>query len=270
MTATGSSSLPNSSAIEQALKAIATFEQSSTASVWSFLDKKTIITEMRQRVQDPYSVNQGQQPFCGPTAILFELVRKQPVRYVELCRTLFEKGVVQGKTKRIQALPQLRQSSKLNLRMGEADWMVLSTLRDAESLLFPVDPDAPSFVRNLSGMSFSWEMKGWLQEILGYPQIIHTKTYKKGDLLALRDAANSVKLGGVAFPLITSQPLLSPASATELPIPLPNHWVSLLGNLQIQNGRVAFDVYSWGKKMRVDVPEGVFQKSFWGVVIGMP
>ena len=269
MTASGSSPLPVSPTIDQALKAIASFEQSSTVGVWPLLNKKTLAAELRQRVQNPYSVNQGQQPFCGPTAILFELVRKQPGHYVDLCRMLFEQGIVQGKTKRIETLAALRQARQ-PIKMGEVDWMVLSALRDAESLIFPVDPDAPSVIRNISGMSFSWEMKGWVQEILGYPQIIHTKTYKKGDLLALRDAANSVKLGGVAFPLITAQALLSSASSTELPIPLPNHWVALLGNLQIQNGRVAFDVYSWGKKMRVDVTEGVFKKSFWGVVIGMP
>lgn len=269
MTDSGHSALPLSPAVEQALKAIATFEHSATAGVWPLLKKKTIAAEMRQRVQNPYSLNQRHQPFCGPAAILFELVRKQPVRYVDLCCRLFESGVVQGKTKRIETPATLRQSRQ-PVQMGEVDWMVLSTLRNAESLIFPVDPEAPSFIRNLSGMSFSWEIKGWVQEILGYPQLIHTKTYKKGDLLALRDATNSVKLGGVAFPLITAQPLLTTSSSTELPIPLPNHWVALLGNLQIQAGRVAFDVYSWGRKIRVDVPEDVFKKSFWGVVIGMP
>lgn len=261
---------PPHPATEEALKAIAAFEQSPLPGVWQHLDKKTIVADMRQRLQDPFAINQGQQPFCGPTAILFELVRKQPLKYVQYCRSLYEVGILQAKTKRIEAPAELRHSSKGNLRMGQADWMVLATLRNAESAIFPVDPEAPTFIRNISGMSFSWEIKGWVHEILGYPQIIHNKAYKRGDLFALRDAANSIKLGGVAFPLVTAQSLLGTASSTEVSVPVPNHWIVLLGNLAIQNGRVAFDVYTWGRKMRVDVPELVFQKSFWGVVIGLP
>lgn len=268
------SSNPGSSkptTVQQALEAIAKFEGSSKPGVWPHLDKKTILTEMRSRVNDPFKINQGQQPFCGPTAVLFELVRKQPLRYVEICRSLFEDGCLQAKTKKVPAPDRLRDSSKGNLLMGQADWMILATLRQAESLIFPVDPAAPAVIRNLSGMSFSWEMSGWTAEILGYNQINYSQAYRKGDLFALRDANNIVKLGGVGFALITAQGLLGTASSTEadLPLSLPNHWVALLGNVVTQNGRVSFDVYSWAKKMRVDVTEDNFEKAFWGIVTGM-
>lgn len=272
MTQAGSGA-PKSAAVNEALTAIAAFEQSSAPGLWPALDKKTILAEMRQRIQNPFLINQGAQPFCGPTAILFELVRKQPVRYVQICRSLYEMGFLKGATKHIEAPAKLRQDSKGNLRTGQADWMVLATLRDAESLIFPVDPDAPKQIRGLSGMSFSWEMKGWIEEILGYNQIIYNKAFRKGDLLALKDAANSVKIGGVAFPLINARTLYSIQSTTEtslLSLDLPNHWIALLGNLVNANGRVAFDTYTWGKQIRIDVSESTFKEGFWGVVIGLP
>ncbi|MDX2216395.1 MAG: hypothetical protein SFY66_24235 [Oculatellaceae cyanobacterium bins.114] len=271
MTTSSNPGSSKSATTQQALEAIAKFEGSSKPGVWPHLDKKAILADMRSRVNDPFKINQGQQPFCGPTAVLFELVRKQPLRYVEMCRSLFEDGSFKGKTKTIPAPNRLRESSKGNLLMGQADWMILATLREAESLIFPVDPDAPSIIRSISGMSFSWEMSGWTSEILGYNQINYSQAFRKGDLFALRDANNIVKLGGVGFALITAQGLLGTASTTEadMPLSLPNHWVALLGNVAAQNGRVSFDVYSWGKKMHVDVTEDNFKSAFWGIVTGM-
>ncbi|MEG4391202.1 hypothetical protein [Microcoleus sp. BROC3] len=53
-------------------------------------------------------------------------------------------------------------------------------------------------------------------------------------------------------------------------IPDPNHWVALLGNIAIQEESsgnvdrdlVSFDVYTWGKKMRVDIAKISFQNNF--------
>jgi len=253
--------------------AIAAFEQSPAPGVWQTLDKKTILAEMRDRIQNPLKINQGQQPFCGPTSVLFELVRKQPVRYVRFCRSLFELGYLKTQSKQIWASDRLRRASRGELRMGQVDWMVLATLRDAESLIFPVEPNAPEFIRNLSGMSYSWEVKGWIKELLGFNQIIYNRTLEQGGLRSIRDAINSTILGGVAFPLVNAQGLLGTTASTEWKLTamnLPNHWVALLGNSSLQNGRVAFDVYTWGRMMRVDVTEAKFKENFWGVVIGLP
>lgn len=270
----------NSAAKREALAAIAAFEQSAAPSLWPHLDKQKIVAEMRSRVNDPFKVNQGKQPFCGPASILFELIRKQPLRYVEICRSLFEQGNFQAKTKQINTSTRLRQESKGDLQMGQADWLVLATLRDAENLLFPVDPDAPEMMRNLSGMTKSWEMKGWVREILGYEQVKYNHTYLLGDMGALQNAVRVIEAGGVAFMLVTANGLLGQAtpSKDDLPVALPNHWIALVGNVAIQkgtfgqhdSGHVSFDVFTWAKKMHVDVNEGPFERFLWGIVTGQP
>jgi hypothetical protein len=74
-------STPNvSTQLQQATLTLDSFEKSTQPGVWPNLDKKTIIADMRSRLADPFQVNQGGQPFCGPASILFELVRKQPLR----------------------------------------------------------------------------------------------------------------------------------------------------------------------------------------------
>ncbi|MEO0490658.1 MAG: hypothetical protein AAFZ49_14035, partial [Cyanobacteria bacterium J06659_2] len=207
---------PAANAKRYALKELKAFERSPFQGVWPHLDKQEILEDMRSRLHNPFNVNQGQQPFCGPASILFELVRKQPLRYVQMCRKLFEMGGFQAKTEWIQTSEALRQASQGNLRMGQADWMVLSTLRESENRIFPVEPNAPEVVRNLAGMTKSWEMKGWIREILGYDNVTYRHTYLLGDLSAMKQAQAAIDAGGVAFGLITAEGMLNDTQKPSL------------------------------------------------------
>jgi hypothetical protein len=84
----------------------------------------------------------------------------------------------------------------------------LATLRDSENLLFSVEPDGPDILRNLAGMTKSWEMKGWTREILGYRKVKHIPTYLYGEFDVLNEAAAVIASGGVVFALITAAGLL--------------------------------------------------------------
>lgn len=256
--------LPDPKLIQSTNAAIAAFEQSSSPSQWEFLDKATIVQDLRSRVSDPFQISQGGQPFCGPAAVLFELARKQPLRYVQICQSLWERGGLQGTTRWIAAPDQLRQASQGDLQMSQIDWMVLATLREAETLLFPVEPNAPLIIRNIAGMTKSWEMRGWIREILGYRKTEYYHAYLMNDISALTQAANAVRSGGVAFMLITAEGMLQ---NNPPPIPFPSHWVALLGNVTIQN-QVSFDVYTWSKKLHVDLDLSSFKKYFWAGVTG--
>jgi len=258
---------PDLMKLQEAEAAIAAFERSPVPGVWPFLDKAMLITEMRQRLQHPTAVCQGGQPFCGPASVLFELVRKQPQRYVEICQTLFLTGGFQGKNSFIAASDQLRRDSYGNLRMSQADWMVLATLRDVENILFPVDPDAPELIRSLAGMTKSWEMKGWIQEILGYSNVDYHHAYLLNDLSAMKAAEQAIQQGGVAFALITAEALLEDKPPK---IPFPSHWIALLGNLAIEPDSIGFNLYTWSKQMRLEVDIPTFRKYFWATVTATP
>ncbi len=262
----------SNSSLQEAQQALADFENSTAVSAWPYLDKRQVIAEMRSRLSDPFQVNQGGQPFCGPASILFEFVRKQPLRYVQICRSLFETGSFQGKTRQIEASSQLRQSQG-RLRMSQADWMVLATWRESENLIFPVQPDEPNIIRNLAGITKPWEMVGWTREILGYANVKNTITYIFGEVHALNEAASIIDSGGVVFALITAEGLLD--NGTPPLLPCPNHWVSLLGNMSIQkrqlfrnSGHVSLDLYTWGSKKHIDKTEAHFEDYFWGIVTG--
>jgi hypothetical protein len=265
---------------------LAKFARSTQTGVWKHLDKQQIIHDIRDRLINPYEIQQGEQPFCGPAAVVFELIRKQPDRYIEICRNLYEHGNFDGYTKKITASGRLCRSYG-NLRMAQADWMILATLRDCANKIVPVHPKAPKLIRELGGITKPWEVSGWVRELLGYPQTKSHPTPISGEFRALEEADNTIKTGGVAFALINSQGLLGTNSflAARFHRIYPNHWVTILGNISMigtrgyanepptkitkhKQTRVSFDIYSWGRKIHVNTDTATIKDFFWGVTVG--
>jgi hypothetical protein len=257
---------------------LAKFARSAQTGVWNHLDKHQIIRDIRARLNDPYQIQQGEQPFCGPAAVVFELIRKQPDRYIEICQSLYEHGCFDGYTKKITVAGRLCRSYG-NLRMAQADWMLLATLRDCANTIVPVHPKAPKLIRELGGMTKPWEISGWVRELLGYTQTKSHPTPLSGEFRALQEADNIIKSGGVAFALINSQGLLGTNSflAARFHRIYPNHWVTMLGDLSIEpptkitknkQSRVKFDIYSWGRKIQVNTDSATIKDFFWGVTLG--
>lgn len=248
-------------------EALAEFERSSVSGVWVGLNQKQIVAEMRSRLNNPFLVNQGGQPFCGPATIVFELIRRNPVEYVQLCRNLFQVGGFHTQTNRWISPSRRLRESRGNYQMPQVDWMVLSSLRESENLIFPIDPQAPELLRNLAGMTKSWEIAGWVREILGCQQVNYINAYLLRDSQIISHASQVVKQGGVALALINDSGLLL---NTPPLLSYPSHWVALLENLSINSAshEISFEVYSWAKKINITVSEEKFKAHFWSVVIG--
>ena len=71
--------------------------------------------------------------------------------------------------------------------------------------------------------------------------------------------------GGSAFILLNMAVL----KKGERPIPpFPDHWVVFRGNLDLRDAdnRVAFDVYTWGRTMSLDLTRARFEKALFCVV----
>jgi hypothetical protein len=253
--------------LAQADSAIADFEASITPGAWALLNKSTLAQEMRDRVRNPYLICQGGQPFCGPAAVIFELVRKEPLRYIEICSYLYLLGGFQGATHYIPSADELRRSTHGDLHMAQVDWMMLSTCRDMENVLFPVEPNTPELIRNLAGMTKSWEMCGWIKEILGYQTTECRYAFLGNDIQALTKAHEVISQDGVAFALITADGMLGDKPPL---IPMPTHWIGLVGNILIQPNTISFDVYTWSRKMNLQMDPASFKKYLWAIVTGLP
>jgi hypothetical protein len=257
---------------------LAKFARSTQTGVWNHLDKRQIISDIRDRLANPYQIQQGEQPFCAPAAVVFELIRKQPDRYISICQNLYEHGKFEGYSKKFVAAGRLCRSYG-NLRMAQADWMLLATLRDCANKIIPVHPRAPKLIREMGGITKPWEMSGWIRELLGYTQAKSHPTPISGEFRAIQVANEAIESGGVAFALINSQGLLGNNSflASRFHRIYPNHWVTILGNISVETftkiskhnqSRIEFDIYSWGRKIRVNTDPATIKDFFWGVTIG--
>ena len=96
----------NSELLTQAEIEISEFERSKISGVWTGLDQQTVIAEMRSRLVNPFNINQGTQLSCGPAAIVFELIRKNPLAYIQICRNLFQIGGFHTQSDRWTSPPQ--------------------------------------------------------------------------------------------------------------------------------------------------------------------
>lgn len=257
---------------------LANFARSPQTGVWKHLDKQQIVRDLHDRIVDPYQIQQGEQPFCGPAAVVFELIRRQPHRYIDICQSLYESGSFVGTTKTIVAAGRLCRSYG-NLRMAQADWMLLATLRDCANMLVPVHPKAPKLIREFGGMTKPWEVNEWVRELLGYTVTKAYPTPLWNEFRALQEAQKTIDAGGVAFGLINSQGLLGNNSflASRFHRIYPNHWVTILGNISIDSvsqvakkkrAIVNFDIYSWGRKIKVNTDAAAIRDYFWGITIG--
>ena len=193
------SDLPATNLVEQELS---DFEASATAGAWTNVDKAALIADMRATLADPVSqVDQNSSQFCGPTAIVFELITRLPRRYVRLCRSLFETGSFESRTKTVSASDGLRAAS-VGQGMSPADWMLIATLRESENAIFGVDPDADGVLGGLQGLTTPWEVEGWTEEILLEDTTAISTTFVWGEMDALRYAEQVHAAGGVAFMMI--------------------------------------------------------------------
>ena len=259
--------VPNEDPVQAALER---FEQSSRPGKWRNLSKQGMLDDIRDNLAAPESVRQNSTPLCGPAAIVYELVRKRPERYVAICQELYETGQFRMGDKIVKPNARLlgdRQHSSTS----EADWMLLATMRDAENAVFKVRADASGLAMNIAGITTPWEMKGWAKDLLGYQTVSFTSTFVYGEFDAMREAQKAVRRGGVAFPMIHSDLVRSQRPTLDY----PDHWVVYTGGLDIDegvwykhdSGRIKFDCFSWRKIWTVNVDEGAFEDGMFGVVI---
>ena len=260
------------------------FRRSTARGVWPRLSKQQVLADMQSNLANPYEVRQTATPMCGQAAIVFELVRRSPERYVALCRELFEEGCMTLDGGTVRASSRLKNSGAAS-RYQQADWMLMAAMREDDNEIFDVSRERGQFV---NGVTTPWEMKNWTRLLLGCGQTSYTSTLVWGELDALREANRAIRQGGVAFLMVHGDIVHSKRPALDI----PTHWIAFLGNLSIQerwgwdNGQVRFDAFSWfpattrsqdaahvspanSNAWRIDMNEGAFEDGMFGLVTGV-
>ena len=244
------------------------FENSKVKGVWPNINKADLISDIRRIVSNPLNINQDSALLCGPAAVVYELVKASPKRYVQMCRSCYELGKISGRKVTYTASTNLR-NSKVKNGVTPANWMILATLVDSSNLISSVDESDKGWA-SISPMNY---LMDWTKDILLYDKVEYISTAAWGEFDAMTTVDRAYKNGGVAFLLINSVML---GNKKKSIIGVPNHWVSYAGGLKIDNGvwykhdsgSISFNCYSWGDIKSLKLSEGKFESNFFGVVIG--
>jgi len=246
-------------------KALEDFKNNNINGVWPHIDKHELIEDMRAIIKDPFKIDQSVTNFCGPACILFELICRQPLRFVQICQKLYEVGKFKARKLELSTSHVLKTSERRE-ELSIANWFVLASLRDTGNHFFHIDEQNATEL--IVGLTTPAEMIGWAFEILGYDHNIFAPTAISGEFDIMKSSQKILQEEGVAFMLIESAMIGGPT------VSLPDHWISLLGDVQIKDkeehgiGEIRFECYSWGRKMDISLYEGTFEHYMWGVVSG--
>ncbi len=107
--------------------------------VWKSIDRAKVVAQLRDRIRDPAIMKQNPTELCGPFAVLFELARRSPVRYVKGAAELLSKGKLTGPNGEvIEAEGDLRERPVPSGAIGDLDWMLAATMRNDENAMLDV------------------------------------------------------------------------------------------------------------------------------------
>lgn len=288
------------------MQALQLFEKSTYPGVWPHLDKGQILQDIAFRLHSPSSLRDGMPFLSGVTAILFNLIKNNPFRYVRLCHSLFETGGFQTLQQRIQSSEHLRHRplghyepvgcmSGIQNGMSPADWMLMLTLHETQLAAFSPPsfmPLMPSTITQHQQMTKPWELRGWLSDLLGYQQVHYHHAHVQPIWMLMKRAAQAIAAGGVAIALVNAESMVrglrdypvrvddtgEQASNSQLSRPgHPDSWVTLTQihylppwyMMADPTSLFEFTFHSLQENIFVCLDRSTLSQSCWGLVTAL-
>lgn len=166
---------------ETAEEIVEAFKERRSQPVWSKILRNEVADQLIERINSPKKISQGPTSFCGPAAVLFEMARHMPRRYVQMVIDLYENGSWNSARGTIRA-PQGLLGKEIYVKFRddgsiratpEADWIALTSMRDSANNLFSIDePDDVD--SGIKAGAMATEVAAWCPQLLGWR---HTDIY---------------------------------------------------------------------------------------------
>lgn len=253
----------------RAQRAVVDFRHASGQQAWPHLDRSTIADGLDQRIDTPSLINQNPLNVCGPASIVFMLASNRPDRFVDLVGQLFEKGFAWPGSETLTAGDDLRQNTPPE-QMAQIDWMLLSSMRDAENSIFDFE-GTPG--EDVSAISTPGDLEHWMKSILQCSDVDWESCYLYGEMDAIHLASSAAGDKKHVVALLIDAALLE-NQPREGKIGYPNHWVVLTApiveTIDASGAQlIKLSVWTWGQSPQLLTPDmDVFLKTFYGALIG--
>jgi hypothetical protein len=245
--------------IEQTLRDFAVKEGNGA---FPHLSREDVVDGLMTRVNDPYTVKQGQASLCGPASLAFSLLRAAPEVWVDYVTGMYDYGSAKLGTLMVEPSAACRQA-RASTKIAPVDWVGLASLRDSENTLFNYDdPD-----REFAGITLPGGLAGWMEKAGSKATNNQTNVSYTKNAANLLEASNRLD-GGHSVCLFISAGVLSGEATGTFSI--PNHWVVMVKRPQFTAASeyVSLDVFTWGSRRTVHVLQRTFLSAYYGYVSG--
>jgi len=228
-------------------------------------------------MDDVFEIYQGTTEFCSVTSVTFGFVHRQPRRFIEVARSLYETGGFLGKTDRLETSRSL-QNSSIGDDVWPLGWLMLASFMDSDNFYFDTDSS------DVDTQSSVWAVHYYLRELLGYDNVDYDSAQVASERTAFEAASDAVADDGVGIlhihdHILDDDVLDDPeehASSWKFP---GNHFVAMSESATIadegdsddeSDDRFEFAVHSWGRRIEVDMEWQYIEDYIYGSISGSP
>jgi hypothetical protein len=209
------------------------------------------INQLKERIENPYTINQGNASLCGPAAVMFCWLSKRPDLYTQYVISMYEKG--SGKMGSLAITPGDDCKNYDPVTTPDVDWIALAALRDSENIFLDYDDEGDQ----LSGITMPGEVEKWLKNI-GFHVVENNTALVFGEgYEVLRQAAGHFKEGRSVCLFVNARFLHGDGLnltadhwivMTSEPIIDGNNISSLPSGEGLFDKKIDFNVFTWGPK----------------------
>ncbi|WP_345990827.1 hypothetical protein AAEU33_02370 [Chryseobacterium sp. Chry.R1] len=252
-----------------------------------FFDRKTLKSEIQQRMNTGKDIDQGQSSMCAIALIGHFLAIQKPSDYEKIILDMHRTGeaIVPSTQYKIKLdkdehLIKVKDSdasypnNSNGGKMSYADFIFLFTIKDYLNSVFDYDPDGTSaggFVEGGTGLTLPHEVASMMKNILSYTDVKNETNLVTSKWASAKNSANELSgllTSGYSIGLlITAGNFQNNSKGT---FTIPNHWVGLKGvTLDEKNEKVILTLFTWGDISKVwTVSFDPFEDGYFGYVAG--
>jgi len=236
-----------------------------------------IIEHLRDRIDEPWKIDQARTSLCGPAVFFYCLAKDCPVLYVKSVIELYMYGETKINDLHIKPSSSCKKA-KLPDEMDSIDWITLASLTDSSNALYNYDSDTDKF----SGITLPGRLEAWFKAA-GYKHVSqHTNLFFDKSVDSLLKAQSAFKAGKNVCLFLSAKSRYAPMTISLI----PNHWAVMSRSLKVGNPRSSnfssnadeikdeeFDlqVFTWGLETKEMNPKKLslyeFSDYYFGYVV---
>lgn len=243
-------------------------------------NRERFVSALRNRIDEPYKIHQGNAPLCGPAAFMYCLARAYPDRYARYVLDLVTQGEAWLGSLQVKPSQACRQASPpvpdgRSRAIEMVDWVALASLRDSSNGWFRMN----SIDSNLAGVTPGAMLANWFEQTGLFTAGNHSRNTSSASLEKLLSADQYFAMGHYVCLLIRAA-LIAPVggeiglnklgrNTPKTILGTPDHWVVMQGPMRLgpqcfnpgspstvaalNAMKLEFPVYSWGTTYKINV-----------------